>query len=104
MLQPNKPDQAELTRQRKEHAASLARRGHLARRLGLSLSEALVLGLLRQEVKIFFSVFGHGSTEVGEVLRIYQEAGLIRVFGVRSEIEASHAAAALRWARDEKVA
>ena len=42
----------------------------------------------------FFCVFGHGSTEIGEVLRIYQDAGLVRVCGVRSEIEASHAAAA----------
>ena len=104
MGETNKPDQAELTRQRKEHAATLVRCEHLPRRLGLSLSEALVLGLLRQEVKIFFSVFGHGSTEVGEVLRIYQEAGLVRVFGVRSEIEASHAATALRWVTGEKAA
>ncbi|MBP1704203.1 MAG: Thiamine pyrophosphate enzyme, central domain family, partial [Chloroflexi bacterium] len=104
MGETSKPDQAELTRQRKEHAATLVRCEHLPRRLGLSLSEALVLGLLRQEVKIFFSVFGHGSTEVGEVLRIYQEAGLVRVFGVRSEIEASHAATALRWVTGEKAA
>ena len=104
MGETSKPDQAELTRQRKEHAATLVRCEYLPRRLGLSLSEALVLGLLRQEVKIFFSVFGHGSTEVGEVLRIYQEAGLVRVFGVRSEIEASHAATALRWVTGEKAA
>ena len=42
--------------------------------------------------------------ELGEVLRIYQDAGLVRVCGVRSEIEASHAAAALRWVRGEKAA
>jgi 3D-(3,5/4)-trihydroxycyclohexane-1,2-dione acylhydrolase (decyclizing) len=104
MVHPIKPNQTELTRQREEHAACLARRERLPRRLGLSLSEALVLGLLRQEVKIFFSVFGHGSTELGEVLRIYQEAGLVRVYGVRSEIEASHAATALRWVTGEKAA
>ncbi len=63
----------------------------------LTLSEALVLGLLRQGVRTFFTVFGHGSTEVGEVLRIYQVPGCSRVYGLRSEIEASHAAAALRW-------
>jgi 3D-(3,5/4)-trihydroxycyclohexane-1,2-dione acylhydrolase (decyclizing) len=55
-------------------------------------------------VKIYFAVFGHGSTEIGEVLRVYQEAGLVRVFGVRSEIEASHAASALRWVTGEKAA
>jgi 3D-(3,5/4)-trihydroxycyclohexane-1,2-dione acylhydrolase (decyclizing) len=43
------------------------------------------------------TVLGHGSTEIGEVLRVYQEAGLVRVCGLRSEIEASHAATALRW-------
>jgi len=104
MFQPTKPDQAERTRQRMEHAAILARRASLPACLGLSLSEALVLGLLRQEVKTFFTVFGHGSTELGEVLRVYQEAGLVKVYGVRSEIEASHAATALRWVTGEKAA
>ncbi len=60
--------------------------------------------MLRQGVKTYFTVFGHGSTEVGEVLRIYQEAGLLKVYGLRSEIEASHAAAALRWVTGEKAA
>lgn len=78
--------------------------GKLSRKVDLTLSEALVLGLIEQDVKIFYTVFGHGSTEVGEVLRIYQEAGLVRVYGLRSEIEASHAAAALRWVIGEKAA
>jgi 3D-(3,5/4)-trihydroxycyclohexane-1,2-dione acylhydrolase (decyclizing) len=69
-----------------------------------TLSEAVVLGLLRQEVRTFFCVLGHGSTEVGEVLRIYEQAGLVRACGVRSEIEASHAATALRWVTGEKAA
>jgi 3D-(3,5/4)-trihydroxycyclohexane-1,2-dione acylhydrolase (decyclizing) len=99
----HKPTHAELTQQRIRHAAALAQ-GRLSPCLDLTLSEALVLGLLRQGVKIFFTVFGHGSTEVGEVLRVYQEAGLINVYGVRSEIEASHAAAALRWVTGEKAA
>ena len=76
----------------------------LPKRLGLTLSEAIVLGLLQQGVKVFFAVFGHGSTEVGEVLRIYQRAGLVKVLGVRNEIEASHAATALRWVTGEKAA
>lgn len=69
-----------------------------------TLSELLVLGLLRQNVRTFFTVFGHGSTEIGEVLRIYQRAGLVKVFGVRNEIEASHAATALNWIMHEKSA
>ena len=98
-----KPPHAELTRQRSEHAAALAAHP-LSGRLDLTLSEALVLGLLRQDVKTYFTVFGHGSTEVGEVLRVYQQAGLVHVYGVRSEIEASHAATALRWVTGEKAA
>ena len=98
-----KPSNEELTRQRRQHAAALERNA-LPDCLDLTLSEALVLGLLRQEVRIYFTVLGHGSTEVGEVLRLYQEAGLVRVYGLRSEIEASHAAAALRWVTGEKAA
>lgn len=98
-----KPPHEELTCQRREHAAAY-KAGNLPRRLDLTLSEALVLGLLRQGVKTCFAVFGHGSTEIGEVLRVYQEAGLVKVFGVRSEIEASHAAAALHWVTGEKAA
>ncbi len=93
----------ELTHDRVEHAAAFTR-GSLPDCLDLTLSEALVLGLLKQHVKTYFTVFGHGSTEVGEVLRIYQEAGLLKVYGVRSEIEASHAATALRWVTGEKAA
>src|SRR5512136_2911233 len=104
MPQSSTPDQAERARQRMEHAAILARHESLPRCLDLSLSEALVLGLLCQEVRTFFTVLGHGSTELGEVLRVYHAAGLVKVFGLRSEIEASHAAAALRWVTGEKAA
>ena len=89
---------------RMERARSIARGEKLPARVDLSLSEALVRGLLRQGVRKYFTVLGHGSTDVGEVLRVYQEAGLVRAFGVRSEIEASHAATALRWVSGEKAA
>lgn len=98
-----KPSQEELTCQREEHTAAYIH-NKLPDCLGLSLSEALVLGLLRQEVRTFFTVFGHGSTDLGEVLRVYHKAGLVKVCGVRSEIEASHAASALRWVTGEKAA
>jgi 3D-(3,5/4)-trihydroxycyclohexane-1,2-dione acylhydrolase (decyclizing) len=113
MTQSAKPKYIEITKQRAQHAAVISRAGSLSaaieqgilpKRLGLTLSEAIVLGLLQQGVKVFFSVFGHGSTEVGEVLRIYQRAGLVKVLGVRNEIEASHAATALRWVTGEKAA
>jgi 3D-(3,5/4)-trihydroxycyclohexane-1,2-dione acylhydrolase (decyclizing) len=80
------------------------RSGQLKRRADVTLSEALVLGLLRQGVRRFIAVLGHGSTEIGEVLRIYEEEQLLRTFGVRNEIEASHAATALRWVTGEKSA
>ena len=78
--------------------------GTLPRRADVTLSEAVVLGMLRQRVTRFLCVLGHGSTEVGEVLRVYESAGLLRAYGVRNEIEATHAAAALRWVTGEKAA
>ncbi len=78
--------------------------GTLPRRADLTLSEALVLGLLRQGVRQYVGVFGHGTTEVGEVLRVYEAAGVVRTLPVRHEGEASHAAAALRWVTGEKAA
>src|SRR5512139_3307407 len=103
MTSSPKPGLENITRQRREHAAAFAR-NTLPTHLDLTLSEALVLGLLKQNVKVFLTVLGHGSTEIGEVLRMYQEAGLLRVHGLRSEIEASHAATALRWTCGEKAA
>ncbi len=97
----------EIQTARLNHAAAIARsgsldsaiaEGSLPAYLDATLSELIVLGLLRQGVHTYFTVFGHGSTEIGEVLRVYQQAGLLQVFGLHSEIEASHAAAALRWA------
>jgi 3D-(3,5/4)-trihydroxycyclohexane-1,2-dione acylhydrolase (decyclizing) len=79
-------------------------KGVLPGRQDITLSEAVVLGLLRQGVCTYFAVFGHGSTDVAEVLRVYQGAGLVKVINLRNEIEASHAAAALRWVSGEKAA
>jgi 3D-(3,5/4)-trihydroxycyclohexane-1,2-dione acylhydrolase (decyclizing) len=105
--------QEERTRARLRRAEAIAAAGGLERALAsaavprcvdTTLSEAIVLGLLRQEVRTFFCVLGHGSTEIGEALRVYAQAGLVRACGVRSEIEASHAATALRWVTGEKAA
>ncbi len=105
--------QDELTQTRTARAVAIAeagdieealRTGALPRLIDTTLSEVIVLGLLRQQVYTYLCVLGHGSTELGEVLRIYQGAGLIRSIPVRSEIEASHAAAALRWVTGEKAA
>lgn len=78
--------------------------GTFPKRADLTLSEAIVLGLLRQGVTRFIGIFGHGSTDLGEVLRVYERAGLLRMYNVRNEIAASHAASALRWVTGEKAA
>lgn len=78
--------------------------GKLPHLVDTTLSEALVLGLLLQDVTRFLVVFGHGSTEIGEVLRIYEDAGVLKTYAVRHETAASHAAAALRWVTGEKAA
>ena len=103
----------EIVEQRAKRARAIAKVGGVNEALkshkipqysDITLSEALILGLLRQDVKSFISVFGHGSTEIGEVLRVYEEAGLVKTYGVKNEIEASHAATALRWITGEKAA
>lgn len=99
--------------ERTERAGAIANAGGLEQALGvgalprfqnITLSEAVVLGLLRQGVRRFLCVLGHGSTDVGEVLRVYEGKGLLKTYGVRHETAASHAATALRWVTGEKAA
>ena len=73
------------------------RDGLLSAPAALPLAEALVLGLMRQGVTKYLAIFGHGSTTVGEILRIYSEHGLVRCWQFRNEVEMAHAATALRW-------
>ncbi|MGE0063725.1 MAG: thiamine pyrophosphate-binding protein, partial [Xanthobacteraceae bacterium] len=54
--------------------AALAK-GAVPKLVETTLSEALVLGLMKQGVRKYFAIFGHGSTDLGEVLRIYEEEG-----------------------------
>jgi len=70
----------------------------------VSLSEGLVLGLLRQGVRKYFAIFGHGSTDLGEILRIYDEEGVTRTVNCRNEVEMAHAATALAWQYGETCA
>jgi len=71
--------------------------GSLEQFQDISLSEAVVLGLINQGVRTFVGIFGHGMTDVGEVLRIYEEENAVKTVNVRNEIEASHVASMLRW-------
>jgi 3D-(3,5/4)-trihydroxycyclohexane-1,2-dione acylhydrolase (decyclizing) len=68
--------------------------GTIAQYQDITVSEAIVLGLLNQNVRRFFGIFGHGSTNIAEVLRIYEEHGLVTMYNVRHETAAAHAATA----------
>ncbi len=96
---------ADSDRRMRERAGAIVKAGGFEQALakGLpklvecTLSEALVLGLLKQGVSKYFAIFGHGSTDLGEVLRVYEEEGATRVINCRNEVEMAHAATALRW-------
>jgi 3D-(3,5/4)-trihydroxycyclohexane-1,2-dione acylhydrolase (decyclizing) len=75
--------------------------GTLPKTVQATLSEALVLGLLKQGVKKYFAIFGHGSTDLGEVLRVYDAAGVTQTINCRNEVEMAHAATAFRWTYGE---
>lgn len=96
----------ERNEQRKKRAQELMAHGTVQKAVAsgaleqfqdISLSEAVVLGLVNQGVKTFIGIFGHGMTDVGEVMRIYEEAGVIKTVNVRNEIEAAHVASMLKW-------
>lgn len=63
----------------------------------MPLVEGMVLGLLRQGVRKYLAIFGHGNTALGEILRIYEEAGVTRTWQFRNEIAMAHAATQLSW-------
>src|SRR3990172_6565452 len=71
--------------------------GTLPAQIETTLSEGVVLGLLKQGVRKYLAIFGHGSTDLGEALRVYEEAGVTRTYNFRNEVAMAHAATALRW-------
>jgi len=103
LTRPSEGDQRDAMRARARAihvAGSLAKAiedGALPKHVEATLSEALVLGLLKQGVRKYLAIFGHGSTDLGDVLRIYEEEGVTRTFNFRNEVEMAHAATALRW-------
>lgn len=78
--------------------------GLVGEEIDCSVSEAVVLGLLKQGVRKYLAIFGHGSTDLAEVLRIYAAAGALSVHAFRNEVAMAHAATALRWQYGEQVA
>lgn len=103
LTRPSEGDQRDAMRARARAiraAGTLAKAiesGTLPKLVDATLSEALVLGLLKQGVRKYLAIFGHGSTDLGDVLRIYEEEGVTRTFNFRNEVEMAHAATALRW-------
>ncbi len=73
----------------------------LPNNVDVSLSEGLILALLKQGVRKYFAIFGHGSTDFAEVLRIYEEYSVTKTFNFKNEIEMAHAATALSWQYNE---
>ena len=72
-------------------------KGTLPGSVDITLSEGVIIGLLKQGVRKFFGILGHGNTDLGEVLRIYAEAGALRFLQCRNETAMAHAATALAW-------
>lgn len=103
MLDPDKTDPRAAMRARARairEAGGLDQaltKGSVPKLIETTLSEALVLGLLKQGVRKYFAIFGHGSTDLGDVLRVYEEEGATRTINCRNEVEMAHAATALRW-------
>ncbi|CCQ75125.1 thiamine pyrophosphate-dependent enzyme [Magnetospira sp. QH-2] len=71
--------------------------GDLDKQFETSLSEGLVLGLLKQGVRKYLAILGHGSTDLGEVLRLYEAEGVVRTWNFRNEVAMAHAGTALSW-------
>src|SRR5690554_1705390 len=78
--------------------------GELQPRASVTVAEATLIGLLKQDIRTFIGIFGHGTTELGDVMRVYEAEGALRTYAVRNEVEAAHAATALRWATGQKAA
>ncbi|HOF12873.1 MAG TPA: thiamine pyrophosphate-dependent enzyme [Spirochaetota bacterium] len=93
---------AAIARHSSLHKAVL--QGTIAQYQDITVSEALVLGLLQQGVTRYFGIFGHGSTAIAEVLRIYEYHGLVHTYNLRHETAASHAATMLNMLTGEVAA
>ncbi len=95
-LEADMRDRARAVREAGGFGPALAE-GRLPARARLTLSEGLVLGLLNQGVRTYFAIFGHGSTDLGNVLRIYTEEEVVTVINCRNEVAMAHAATAHAW-------
>ncbi len=99
-------DQATAEAEARRRAAAVAQAGSVEAALAsgalpeivtVPLVEALVLGLLKQGVRKYLAIFGHGNTALAETLRIYEEAGVTHTWQFRNEVAMAHAATQLSW-------
>lgn len=90
----------------RQRAAAIVAAGDIAAALAagtvpavvtVPLVEAVVLGLLKQGVRKYLAIFGHGNTALAETLRIYEDAGAVRTWQFRNEVAMAHAATQLSW-------
>lgn len=80
-----------------ETLSNALERGALAQFQDVSVSEALVLGLLNQGVKKYIGILGHGNTDIANIVSIYEKHDLVKLYNVRHETEAAHCATMLKW-------
>lgn len=76
---------------------SALEQGSLEQFQDISVSEALVLGLLNQEVTKYIGILGHGNTDIANIISLYEEHDLVKLYNVRHETEAAHCATMLKW-------
>jgi 3D-(3,5/4)-trihydroxycyclohexane-1,2-dione acylhydrolase (decyclizing) len=72
-------------------------RGDLEQFQDVSVSEALILGLLNQGVRKYIGILGHGNTDIANILSVYEHHDLVKFYNVRHETEAAHCASMLKW-------
>jgi 3D-(3,5/4)-trihydroxycyclohexane-1,2-dione acylhydrolase (decyclizing) len=71
--------------------------GDFDKPIDVTVSEGVLLALLRQDVTKFLGVLGHGNTDIGEVLRLYEAEGALKFYQCRNEVAMAHAGTALAW-------
>jgi len=84
--------------------AAAVKSGEMAQYQDMTVSEAVVLGLYNQGVTKYVGIFGHGTTDLAEALRVYGRFGLVKTYNVRHETAASHAVTALKLQTGETAA
>ena len=101
MYKKNIEKRAQILAKHKNNLTACIENKTLPTNVDVSLSEGIILGLLKQKVRKYFAIFGHGSTDFAEVLRIYEKYGVTETYNFRNEVEMAHAATALSWQYNE---